>query len=127
MTYNDENENEKKNEQIIFCIMMFSFLIATGQFLIDNSNVLRLNNLETYGEVATGEIISNKSSYDQIALSVVFNVNNNEYKRRILLDESAVPESNKVSLHYLKGNPENAVYLKCLKKNLTENILSDGS
>ena len=121
--YDTENENERKTEHIVFCVMMFSLLIASGQFLIDNSNVIRLNNLETYGDVVNAKIISAKSSYDQKAISVTFDVNNREYKRRILLNESEAISNGTISLHYLKAKPEKAVHLKSLKKSYPKYII----
>ncbi|MCH2205053.1 MAG: hypothetical protein MK132_04165 [Lentisphaerales bacterium] len=122
----EEDKREKQTDLTIFFVMVLSFLILTGQFFIQNSNILKLDQLKIYGQTLQAEVLSSKSSFGKKTLKVGFELNGQNYTRRIFLGKAEGINSNSIQLHYLPGEPEKAIYLKAMKKSYIKYMIGWG-
>lgn len=119
----EEDKLGRLTDLIIFFIMVMSFLVMLGQFFIQNSNILRLNELKTNGQTLKADILTTKKVNDTQIMKVNFTHNNKEYSRRIFLEAKENILGPTVELHYLPTEPDKAVYLKSLKKSYPKYII----
>ena len=118
-----EEKNEKRNDTLVYLILTVSFLLLIGRFLIDNSNILRIKELNEQGRKVNAAITSLGKPYDNglVILQVSFAVDKQQYEKKITLPDNLIlSQKDKITLHYLPKNPKKAVYLTTMKESFTK-------